>query len=165
MTLAERGKRLGQADKDDTTRIEELERRRPVDPTEIIFDSLSIINPPGGVGSKTITIPHTWAVLGTLVAYTYPGMFVRLGTFNNMSARLIGCRYKLASGTSITAKVTQSGVDVTGLTALSVTPTAASTTLAVPAILAHNDLLTVIVSAPTGTPVDLSFTIFIEYSF
>lgn len=107
---------------------------------------------------------HTFVVTGTVAvpsgATNYlPPFFaaVREGT----SLKLVGCRYKIHSGTSATVKVQINGSDATGFTGLVVTTTAASTTPTA-ITLAHEDLVALVVTAVSGAPTHLSFTLFFE---
>jgi hypothetical protein len=92
---------------------------------------------------------------------TFPGFTVSLPV--GQTAKLVKCTYRLGSGTSIGAKLTINGSDATGFTGLTVATNPASV---VPAdvILADGDYIALVTDTPTGTPKDLSFTIFVEYT-
>jgi len=170
MALPERGKRIGQADKDDTTRIEELERRKIPDPAEFVYASTTIFNPPGGITGSRVVIPHTWAVMGELAvpvgdASYLPGMFVPTLT-TGQTATLLGARYRINGGTSATMKVQAGGSDVTGLTGLSVTTTNTTTLLPTGGFsLTSEQYVQIVVTAVSSSPTNLSFTIFVRYTF
>jgi hypothetical protein len=116
---------------------------------------------------KTYRIGHTYAISGEIKVPLgdtdfVPPFFVSLAT--GQTAKVVSCRYRINSGTSATVKVQKNGVDVTGLTAISVTTITASTTPAYDATqdLADTDMLALVVTAVSGTPTNLSFTLFIE---
>jgi hypothetical protein len=116
---------------------------------------------------KVYRIGHTYAISGEIKVplgdtdYA-PPFFVSLAT--GQTAKIVSCRYRINSGTSATVKVQKNGVDVTNLTSISVTTTTASTTPVYDATqdLADTDMLALVVTAVSGTPTNLSFTLFIE---
>ena len=116
--------------------------------------------------TKTIRIPHTFTVSGEIKVpsgdtdFICP-FFVKLPT--GQTGKLVSCRYKINSGTSVTAKLTENGTDITGFTSISVTTTAAETD-PTDVTLADNDLLALVVTAVSGTPKNMSFTLFIDYT-
>jgi hypothetical protein len=87
-----------------------------------------------------------------------PGFFIDLPAGQTVSLK--ACRYKIYSGTSATAKIQVNGSDATGFTGISVTTTAAETTGTVS--LADNDYITLVITAVSGTPTHLSFTLFMD---
>lgn len=118
------------------------------------------------VVSSALNIPHTWAVAGEVKvpvgdADVIPGFFVpSLAT--GQTVKLVEARHKIGSGTSATVKLQKNGVDITGFTGISVTTTA---TLTNPAdvTLAAGDYIQPIVTAVSGTPKNMSFTVALEY--
>ncbi len=116
--------------------------------------------------SKTIRQGHTWGISGEVKVasgntdFLLP-FFVSLAT--DQTAKLVSCKYKINSGTSVTAKLQQNDVDITGFTGISVTTTAA-TTDPTDVTLADGDKLALLVTAVSGTPTNMSFTIFIEHT-
>lgn len=115
---------------------------------------------------KVYRIGHTYAITGEVKVpvsdtdYIIP-FFVSLAT--GQTASLVKARYRINSGTSVTCKLQKNGVDVTGYTAVSVTTTTAETDAA-DVSLADNDMLALVVTAVSGTPKNMTFTIFIEYT-
>jgi hypothetical protein len=112
-------------------------------------------------GTQSLRIPHTFALLDAVDARTFPGIFISLPT--GQTAKLASCSYKISGGTSVGAKLTKNGSDATGFTGISVTPTAASTTPTA-VTLADGDFIALVTSSPTGSPLNLSFSIFVEYT-
>lgn len=114
--------------------------------------------------SAPIRLGHTWALSGTVAVpvgdtdYILP-FFVSLAA--GQKQRIVKARYRINSGTSVTASVQKNGVNVTGYINLSITPT---TTEVVPATvaLADNDMIALVVSAVAGAPKNMTFTLFIE---
>jgi hypothetical protein len=112
-----------------------------------------------------VVIPHTFAVGGDIVVPSgdtdyIPPFFVNVPS--GKLVNLVSCRHRINSGTSATVKVQRNGVDVTGFTGISVTTTATTTNPADIAI-ANNDMIAIVVTAISGTPRSLSFTLFLEY--
>jgi prefoldin subunit 5 len=114
---------------------------------------------------KVIRIGHTYAIPGEIKVpsgdtnYVIP-FFVSLVT--GQTAKLAKCRYRINSGTSVTCKLQKNGADITGYTGMSVTTTTAQTD-ADDVTLADNDMLALIVTAVSGTPKNMTFTLFIDY--
>lgn len=117
--------------------------------------------------TTTINVPHTWAVSGEIKVPsggndTIPGMIVPTAAAGQ-TMRLVGARYRLASGTSATVTLQRNGVDITGFTGISVTPTQGSVTPTA-VTLAAGDYIQPVVTAVSGTPKDLTLSIAIEYA-
>lgn len=114
----------------------------------------------------SIEIPHTW-VIGADVRVAsgdtdfLPGFFVPAEAGRVVT--LTRCRYKINSGTSATVKMQKNGADITGFTGITVSTTAATTNPADVA-LADMDLLTLVVTAVSGTPRNLNFSAILRYS-
>lgn len=110
-------------------------------------------------------LPHTYAIPGEIKVpvgdtdYIIP-FFVSLAA--GQTVKIAKVRHRINSGTSATVNLQKNGVDVTGLTAISVTTTATDTDPA-DITLADNDMLQLVVTAVNGTPKNMTFTIFIEY--
>jgi hypothetical protein len=117
---------------------------------------------------KTIRRPHTFGIRGTIATSSgvadlsnyIPPFFISLGS--SETAKIVKCRYVLGTGTSATCKLQKNGVDVTGFTAISATTTAATTT-ATGVSVAEDDQIALVVTAVSGAPGNLSFTVFIEH--
>lgn len=116
--------------------------------------------------NKTVRVAHTWAISGEIKVpsgdtdFICP-MIVKLPT--GQTGKLVSCRYKINSGTSVTIKITKNGTDATGFTSMSVGTTVAETD-PTDVTLADNDVLVPVVTAVSGTPKNMSFTIFIDYT-
>lgn len=128
---------------------------------------------PGNTGwlplgaKKTVVIPHTWAIGGPVAVavgdfdYICP-FFVPVPAAQ--TATLLAVRHRINSGTSATVKLQKNGVDVTGFTGISVTPAITHTDPADVA-LADGDMLALVVSSISGSPMNLSITLEIAYTF
>lgn len=112
-------------------------------------------------GGTTIRLPHAWTMLDGVDARTFPGFRVSLPS--GQSAKLVACKYQISSGTSVAAQINVNGSAATGFTGISVTTTPGTTDPA-DVTLADDDLIELVTSSPTGTPLNLSFTVFIEYT-
>lgn len=118
-----------------------------------------------GTSTTTVRVPHTWAISGTVAVPSGDTDFI-LPFFVPVPAgqtvALKAARYVINSGTSATVKMQKNGVDATGYTAISVTTTAATTSADV--TLADNDKLALVVTAVSGAPKNLTFTIYLDYA-
>jgi len=118
------------------------------------------------IAEKTFRIPHTWAISGEISVpsgdtdFIIP-FFVSLPA--GQTAALVKARHRINSGTSATVKLQKNGLDVTGFTGISVTTTD-STTDPTDVAIADDDDIALIVTGVSGTPTNLTFTIFIEYT-
>lgn len=114
---------------------------------------------------KTIRIPHTFTVTGTVAVPSGDTDFITpffVPVITGDTVKLVGCRYRINSGTSVTAKLQVNGSDATGFTGISVTTTSASTTPTA-ITLANNDIIALVVTAVSGTPKNMSFSVFLEH--
>jgi hypothetical protein len=113
-----------------------------------------------GMKWSTITFRHghTFALVGDVSSLTtMPSFFIPVtGT---QAQVLYGIRCKIASGTSVSLQVKRNGTNVG--TAISVTTTAATTTLG-NVSLAADDELTFTLSSPVGTPTNLTATFYLD---
>ncbi len=126
------------------------------------------VHPTTGLALTTHThvysLSYTWTVAGAVnvpagdVDYINP-VFVRLAT--GQTAQLVSATHRINTGTSATVKVQRNGIDVTGFTGISVTTTT-STTNPADVVLASGDTLAIIVTATSGTPQNLAFSLFYE---
>lgn len=111
-------------------------------------------------------IGHTFAVAGEILVpvgdldFINP-LFVPVAA--GRTVKLAKCRYKINTGTSVTAKLQINGVDATGFTGISVTTTVAETDPA-NITLADGDRLALVVTAVSGTPKNMSFTCVLEHA-
>jgi hypothetical protein len=116
--------------------------------------------------AKTIRIPHTWHVPGDVKVavgdtdYILP--FFIPEPAGQQTVTIVGARHRINSGTSVTAKLTLDGVDVTGFTGISVTTTTA-TTDPTDVVVADGQALALVVTAIAGTPKNMTFTVWLEY--
>jgi len=114
-----------------------------------------------------IVVPHTFTLSGTVIVpvgqtdFICP-FFVKVPS--TQTVKLISARHRINSGTSATVKLQNNGSDITGFTGISVTTTAADTDPA-DVTLANNDLISLVVTAVSGTPQNMSFTLFFEYTW
>ena len=116
--------------------------------------------------THTFRLPHTWGISGPInVASGQDGfllpMFISLAP--NQTASVAACRHRLNSGTSAVVSLQRNGVNVAGFTNITVTGTATTTNPA-NVSLSTDDALALIVNSATGSPENMSFTLFIEYT-
>lgn len=110
-------------------------------------------------------IGHTWLVTGPIAVPSGDLAFIPpfyVPVKSSQSTKLVRARYKINSGTSVTAKLQKNGVDISGYTGISVTTTTAETDAADVA-LADNDVIALVVTAVSGSPYNLSFTVVLEH--
>lgn len=119
-----------------------------------------------GSGSSTLRIGKTYAIAGEIEVpigeddFIVP-FFVSLA--GGQTAELVKARHQINAGTSATVKLQKNGVDITGFTGISVTTTPADTDPA-DVTLVNNDEIALVVTAVSGVPQNLTFTIFIEHT-
>lgn len=116
-----------------------------------------------GSGSKIFRHGHTYAISGEIKVPSGDTDFIIPFFFSlasGQTANIREVRYSINSGTSATVKLQRNGGDITGYTGISVTttPTATLQTQA----LSDNDEIALVVTAVSGTPKNMNFTIFIE---
>lgn len=108
---------------------------------------------------------HTFAVAGAVATATLPGMPVAVAA--GQAVRLAGVRARVRSGTSASFRVQVNGADVTGF-GTGAAPLVADTTLRATtptaATLREGDEITVVVSAVSGSPSDLSVGVILEHT-
>jgi hypothetical protein len=117
--------------------------------------------------AKTVRLPQTYTIAGEIKVPSGDTDFINpffISLPTGQTGQIVACRYKINSGTSATIKLQKNGTDITGFTSISVTTTAASTTPTAVSI-SNNDQINLVVTAVSGTPKNLSVTIFIEYTF
>jgi hypothetical protein len=115
--------------------------------------------------SKKIQLPYTWAVGGPIAVAAsdtdfIPPFFVPVLT--GTTVVLARAKHRINSGTSATVSLQKNGTDITGWTGISVTTTSTLTDAA-DASFADGDTLALVVTAVSGTPKNLSFSVFLEY--
>jgi hypothetical protein len=108
----------------------------------------------------TFAIPDAVHVPSGDIDYI-PGIFIPEVSGQVTEIALV--RYRINSGTSATVKLQNNGGDVTGFTGISVTTTSATTN---PTDVSVTDLdyLTLVVTAVSGSPKNLSFTVVLEHT-
>lgn len=114
-----------------------------------------------------LIVPHTFTVAGPVnvpsgqIDYLTP-FFVKVPS--TQTVKLVSARHRLNSGTSATVKVQVNGSDASGFTGISVTTTSADTDPA-DVTLNNNDTVSLVVTATSGSPQNMSFTVFLEYTW
>jgi len=120
----------------------------------------------GGGGDKVYRIGHTYAIVCEIKVPSGQDDFIIpffVSLVSGQTAKLVKARHIINDGTSVTCKLQKNGADITGFTGISVTTTAADTDPS-DVTLADNDKLALVVTAVSGTPKNMSFTLFIEYT-
>lgn len=113
--------------------------------------------------TKTIRYTQTWTVGGYVnvaiddIDYIAPTF---VATAVGQTVKLIGCRYRINSGTSATVKIQRNGSDISGLTGIAATTTSATTDADV--TLSDSDMLQLVVTAISGSPQNLSLSLIFE---
>lgn len=116
---------------------------------------------------KTIRLPHTFSIGGEIKVPSgqtdyIPGFFVPVPV--GQTAKIVSARYRIAGGTSATLSVWINGSTVTGLTGLVAGTSAATTAASGANTLADGDIVLITVTAVSGTPTNLSFTLYVDYA-
>ena len=116
------------------------------------------------VGVGTFRHSQTWTVGGYVnvpigdVDYINP---IFVSVISGQTLKLVAARHRINSGTNATIKLQKNGSDVTGFTGLSVTTTSTTTDPA-DVTLADGDMLQLVVTAISGAPQNMSFTLYFE---
>jgi hypothetical protein len=116
-------------------------------------------------GGKTVRLPHTFSVTGTLAVASgadnyLPPFFVPVPA--GQTATVVAVCAAVHAGT-VTAAVTKNGTNVTGLAAVAVTTTPTTTSATGGNTCANNDEIAVVLSSPAGAD-GLSLTIYVDYT-
>ena len=131
-----------------------------------MFARINGVNESLLVADKVYRIGHTYGIISRIKVpngqkdFIIP-FFVSLAS--GQTAKLVEARHIINTGTSVTCKLQKNGSDITGFTGISVTTTAANTDPA-DVTLANDDKLALVVTATSGNPQNMSFTLFIEYT-
>jgi len=127
---------------------------------------------PGTTGQeKSIIIPYTWAVTGSLSASSYAASVVVRDTYtgftqNPITAKIASASYQIASGTNLTWKLQKNGSDLAGY-GTSASPLTATTTVALTEsvqTLSDQDTLTPVPLGVSGSPTNFNLTVHLEYT-
>lgn len=114
--------------------------------------------------TKSVLLTHTFTITGEVKVASgdtsfIPGFFVPIPT--GKSARFLGGRSKLNSGTSVTFDIRRNGSNISAVNGATTTATTFSNNV----VLADQDLLSLVVTAVSGTPKNLSLSVYVEYTF
>lgn len=121
---------------------------------------------PAKMSSKTLRVAHTFTLPGPIAVASgdtdyIPGFFVSVPATQTVA--LVAARYRINGGTSCQFDIEVNGSDATGFASLTATTTAATTDPANVA-LADNDYVTITIDSVTGSPTNLSVTLWLEYT-
>lgn len=125
-----------------------------------IEDRLSLYSELLRKEGHTFLVPGLIAVPSGATDYI-PPMFITVPS--GVTVKISKVRYKIRAGTSVTFKLQNNGVDITGFTGISATTTAASTTPTAVAV-ADDDVIALIVTAVSGAPDNLSVKLVLDYT-
>jgi hypothetical protein len=127
---------------------------------QLVTPAVNIVAAP-----PALRLPHTWAVPGEIkvaigdtdfiVPFFVP---VPSGRF----ARIVGCRRRISSGTGVTFSIRKNDVDVPGLAGISATTSVLQTDIT-PVDCGDGDMLSLVVTAVSGTPKNFTCSLYIEY--
>lgn len=134
----------------------------PTGSTAQTFDNNDVQRSAGDPVVKTVRTPHTFAVPGDILVpagsdNVIPGFYVSLPA--GQTAKLALARFSLGVGTSVGIIMQRNGANI-GVVQ-TVTTTVASYDIT-GVVLADGDYVSLRASAPSGSPKNLSFTIFID---
>lgn len=112
----------------------------------------------GGAGStKTFRTGHTWLIAGAVAAATLPPIFVP--EIGGQTTTLIAVSAQILSGTNVTVQMQRNGTNLGSAITVTTTPESASFSQTI----ADLDRLGLVLSAPVGSPTDLSVTAVLEH--
>ena len=124
------------------------------------WQDIAIVGAQGAAGTvNPYQIGQTWGVGGALTA----GMFVSqifVPKRPNQAITVVGARGMINSGGSIGIQLQVNSINIGSV--MNITTTAASHMLS--QVLSNGDRLGIVLSDPTGSPADLSFTVLLEHS-
>tara|TARA_R100000008_G_scaffold26070_1_gene14172 strand:+ start:429 stop:1052 length:624 start_codon:yes stop_codon:yes gene_type:complete len=120
---------------------------------------------------KTVIVPYTWAVTGTISLSSYAASVVVRNTYTGntaspITAKIVSASYQIASGTNVTWKLQKNGADLDGY-GTSASPLTATTTAALTEsvqTLADQDILTPVPVGVSGSPTNFNLTVHLEYT-
>lgn len=112
-------------------------------------------------------VPHTFTVAGLVAvavnqADYLPPFFVKVPS--SQTVKLISARHRINSGTSATVSVQINGSNATGFASMSVTTTSTDTD-PTDVSLSNNDVLAIVVNSVSGSPQNMSVSLFLEYTW
>ena len=115
---------------------------------------------------KIYRLGHTWTISGTIAVPSGDTDFIcpfYVDLITGQTVAIAGYKAVINAGTSVTLDVKVNGSNATGFTAISVTTTAGG---AFPGnvSLSDGDKVAIVVSAVSGTPKNMSFSLFLEYT-
>lgn len=134
----------------------------PTGSTAQTFDNNDVQRSASDPVIKTVRTPHTFAVPGDILVpagsdNVIPGFYVSLPA--GQTAKLALARFSLGVGTSVGIIMQRNGANVGVVQTVTTTPTVYDIT---DVVLADGDYLNLLASAPSGSPKNLSWTVFID---
>jgi len=120
---------------------------------------------------KSIIVPYTWAVTGSLSPSSYAASVVIRDTYtgsvaNPITAKIVSASYQIASGTNLTWKLQKNASDLDGY-GTTASPLTATTTAALTEstqTLSDQDILTPVPLGVSGSPTNFNLTVHLEYT-
>jgi hypothetical protein len=114
---------------------------------------------------RTFLTPHSWTIGGEIKVPSsdtdyIPPFFIPVAS--GQTVTLTEARHRINGGTSATVKLQKNGGDITGWTGISVTTTSTTTNAADEAF-TDEDTLALVVTAVSGTPINMTFTVFLQH--
>lgn len=128
-----------------------------------IGDGLSMAGTDLSADTKVYRVGHTYAISGEIKVPSGDTDFIIPFFYSavaGQTANIVKARHSINSGTSATVKLTRNAGDITGYTGITVNTTPSDTTQT--QALSDNDEIALVVTAVSGTPTNMNFTIFIE---
>lgn len=107
--------------------------------------------------ARTFRTGHTWMVAGAINAGTLPPIFVPKASAHTTT--LVAVRAQILSGSNVTMQIQRNGANLGSPIAVTTAPA----TTAFSQVMADLDRLGLVLSAPTGSPADLSVTAILEH--
>jgi len=117
------------------------------------------------VVTKVYRVGHSYLISGSIAIpsgetdFIVP-FFVSLAT--GQTATLVKARHSINAGTSVTINLQRNGSTITGYSGVTVNTTPSNTTAS--QAISDDDEIALVVTGVSGSPFNLNFTIFIEYS-
>jgi len=110
---------------------------------------------------------HSWGISGEIKVASGDTDFIcpfYISLASGQTCNIVKTRYSINSGTNCNLKLTKNDTNVTGYTSMTAVSTGDTTTSGGSVAVADDDKIALVVNSVSGTPINLSFTMFLEHT-